>query len=84
LTTQRPAEFRSLGTKILAPLSVGCALWVLIAYWATSAIGSHQARLLLHQRAETMAMAVNYVAETVDQGPELQRVVNSLASAMSA
>jgi PAS domain S-box-containing protein len=80
LTTQRPAEFRSLGTKILAPLSVGCALWVLIAYWATSAIGSHQARLLLHQRAETMAMAVNYVAETVDQGPELQRVVNSLGS----
>ncbi|MCX5691439.1 MAG: PAS domain-containing protein, partial [Planctomycetota bacterium] len=78
MSTKRGVEFRSLGTKILAPLSLGCALWVLLAYWATSQIGSHQARLLLHQRAETTARAVNYAAETIDVGPELQRMVNSL------
>ena len=55
-------------------------MWVLLAYLGTSAIGNHQARQLLQQRAQTTARAVNYAAETVDNGPDLQRFVNSLGA----
>jgi PAS domain S-box-containing protein len=75
-----PAGFRSLGTRVLAPLCIGCAIWVVLAYWVTSVIGSRQARQLLQQRAQTVARAVNYAAETIQLGPDLQRIVSSLGS----
>jgi hypothetical protein len=80
LSSAATTSSRSLKRKLLFPLLATGALVAALAVWAIHAMAEKQFLEKLSQRAELVAHTMNYAAERVSQGSNLDRIVSGIGA----